>query len=203
MGHDKHAVFKARLLDLLDSWVPLSISFRIKLKELLHIQKESSKAILLSPPDHATKAWFCVNIYVAGYTYNESGDLNVVRIYKPNDVFTDLPSFFQDKPAKLKLIVIQGEELLYFKKEDFYILKSFPETFDLVQHVMIMEQDLEAWRVWIMTLKDGQKIQQFSQHYPINLLPNHICASFLQMTPSRYSAEKALYNRSDRNMPFS
>lgn len=96
-------------------------------------------------------------------------------------------------------MVIEGEDLLYIKKEDFNILKPYPETFDLVQYVMLLEQEIEAWRVWIMTLKDEQKIEQFSSRYPMNRLPNHICASFLQMTPSRYSAEKAQFNRNNRN----
>ena len=199
MDEERHTVLTNKLLDMLYSWVPLSTSFRIALRDLLYLQLENPKAVLLNPPDHAIKAWFSANCYVAAYAYSESGDLNVVRIYMPNDIFTDLFSFFQDKPAKLKLMVIQGEELLYIRKEDFSALKLFPETFDLVQYVMLMEQDLEAWRVWIMTLKAEQKVQQFSLHYPMYLLPNHICASFLQMTPAKYCVEKALCNRNDRN----
>ncbi|MES2418327.1 MAG: hypothetical protein V4541_09070 [Bacteroidota bacterium] len=199
MGDDKHIAFKERLLELLYNWVPLTPSFRISLKALLHLQHENPKTILLNPPKHASRAWFSLDCFVVAYTYDESGNLNVVRIYMPNDIFTDLSSFFQDRPAKLKLTIIQGNELLYIKKEDFNTLKIFPETFDLVQHIMLVEQDLEAWRVWIMTLKDEQKVHEFSLRYPMNLLPNHLCASFLQMTQSRYSAEKAFCNRSDWN----
>jgi len=200
MEDDRRTRYINRLLDVLYEWVPFSVSFRIALKELLFIQPENSKAVILDPPGYAIRAWFSVNCFIAGYSYNESGNLNVVRIYMPDNIFTDLASFFQNKPAKLKFIVIQGEELLYIKKEDFSSIKMFPETVDLVQYVMLKEQELEAWRVWIMTLKDGQKIEQFALHYPMNILPNHICASFLQMTSSRYCAEKSLYNRNHRNI---
>ncbi|PYF74568.1 hypothetical protein B0O44_10313 [Pedobacter nutrimenti] len=199
MEDDRRTIYINRLLDVLYNWVPFSVSFRVALKELLFIQQENPKAVFLDPPDYAIRAWFSANCFIAGYAYNESGNLNVVRIYMPNDIFTDLTSFFQNKPTKLKLVVIKGEDLLYIKKEDFNSLKPFPETFDLVQFVMLMEQEIEAWRVWIMTLKDEQKVQHFAQRYPINLLPNHIGASFLQMTPSRYCAEKAVYNRNNRN----
>jgi hypothetical protein len=199
MDGDKHIVLTNRMLDVLYKWVPLSASFRIALRDLMNLQQESPKAILLNPPDHAVKAWFSVNCYVAAYTFDADGGQHVVRIYMPDDAFTDLFSFFQDKPSRLRLVVIQGEELLYLKKEDFNSLRLFPETFDLVQYVMLMEQELEAWRVWIMTLKAEQKVQQFSLRYPMYLLPNHICASFLQMTAAKYCVEKALCNRNDRN----
>ncbi|RQO79073.1 hypothetical protein DBR40_04965 [Pedobacter sp. KBW01] len=203
MEDDRRTRYINRLLDVLYKWVPFSVSFRVALKELLFIQQENPKAVFLDPPDYAIRAWFSINCFIAGYSYNESGNLNVVRIYMPDNIFTDLASFFQNKPAKLKFVVIQGEELLYIKKEDFSSIKMFPETVDLVQYVMLNEQELETWRVWIMTLKDGQKIEQFALHYPMNMLPNHICASFLQMTPSRYCAEKSLYNRNHRNIDVS
>lgn len=197
-NESRHTVHINQLLDILYHWVPITASFRNSLVALLHQQQEKPKAILLNQVAHANKIWFSINCYVAAYTYNQSGEMQVARIYMPNNLFTDLPSFLQDKPAKLKLVVIQGTELLYIKKEDFSRLKQFPETFDLVQHVMFMEQEIETWRVWIMTLKDEQKVQQFSLCYPMNLLPNHICASFLQMTPAKYCIEKAACNRNGR-----
>ena len=197
MESDRYKVHIDRLLDILYGWVPFSVTFRVALADLLRGQNETPKSLLLTPPEYAIRAWFSINCYVVAYAYNESGDLNVVRIYMPDDIFTDLNSFFQNKPAKLRLMIIQGEDLLFIKKEGFNTLKSFPETFDLVQYVMLMEQEIEAWRVWIMTLKDEQKIEQFSLRYPMNQLPNHICASFLQMTPSRYSAAKANFNRNN------
>lgn len=195
MDTESHSVYANRLLDVLYSWVPLTVSFRTALKALLRSQRVGTRAILLNPPDHALKGWFSVNCFIVAYAYDEGGNQHVERIYMPDDVFTDLFSFFQNKPARLKFVVIQGEEMLFIKKEDFKLLRAYAETVDLVQHVMLKEHALESWRAWIMTLKDDHKVHQFSLHYPINLLPNHVCASFLQMTPSRFSAEKARFNR--------
>ena len=184
-----------RLLDLLYSWVPLSASFRLAIKPMLQLQHVQARTILLDPPSHALKVWFSVDCFVAAYAYDEGGQEHVERIYMPNNLFTDLFSFFQSKPSRLKLVVIEGEEMLFIKWEDFKLLKTFAETADIVQYGMLKEHELESWRAWVMTLTDSQKVYQFSLHYPIHLLPNHICASFLQMTASRFSAEKARLTR--------
>jgi hypothetical protein len=184
-----------RLLDILYSWVPLSASFRIALKGLIYSQRVQAKTILLEPPAHALKGWFSVDCFIAAYAYDGGGQEHVERIYLPNDLFTDLFSFFQNKPSRLKLIVIEGEEMLFIKLEDFRLLKTFTEMVEIVQYAMLKEHELESWRAWVMTLNDRQKVYQFSLHYPVHLLPNHICASFLQMTPSRFSAEKGRLTR--------
>jgi hypothetical protein len=184
-----------RLLDVLYSWVPLSASFRIALKGIIYSQRVQVRTILLEPPAHSLKVWFNVDCFIAAYAYDEGGQEHVERIYMPNHLFTDLFSFFQNKPSRLKFIVIEGEEMLFIKSEDFKLLKTFAETTDIVQYAMLKEHELETWRTWIMTLNDCEKVHQFSLHYPIHLLPNHICASFLQMTPSRFSAEKARLTR--------
>lgn len=191
MVQDRHIAYTNRLLEVLNSWVPLSVSFRLALKEKIGIQPVAARQVILDPPEHVKGAWFSLDCFIVGYGPNNMGDVSVSRIYQPNHIFTDLPSFFQHKPSHLKLVIVDGSELLYFKKEDFDGFKEFTETFDLVQHLMFLEQEIEAWRGWLMTLRDGQKVREFGLRYPIYLLPNHICASFLQMTASRFSAEKA------------
>lgn len=195
MAQDRHIAYTNRLLEVLSSWVPLSVSFRVALKEKISIHVVAPKRIILDPPEHVKGAWFSLDCFVVGYGLDKAGEVSVSRIYKPNHIFTDLPSFFQHKPSKLKLVIIDGEELLYFKKEDFDGFKIFPETFDLVQYLMFLEQEVEAWRGWLMTLRDEHKVLEFSFRYPIYLLPNNVCASFLQMTASRFSAEKANLGR--------
>lgn len=191
MGEDQDNSYANRLLDQLYGWVPLSVSFRLALRELIKLQREFPKSIIIDSSQHAKRMWYSLDSFVVGYDYTRGNGQKVTRIYLPGDVFTDLSSFFQNKPAKLKLVILQGGDLLYVTRADFNGLRQYAEGFDLIQHLMLLEQELESWRGWIMTLRDEQKVAEFNQRYPMYLLPNHICASFLQMTPSRYSAVKA------------
>ncbi|RZM23421.1 MAG: hypothetical protein EOO88_26210 [Pedobacter sp.] len=179
-----------RLLEMLYRWAPLSASFRIALKDRLYLQKVKPKSVLLELGGHAKRIWYSLDCTVIGYDYTRGSGEYVNRIYLPGDIFTDLNSFFQLKATTSKLVVVQGMELLCIGREEFSALKSFDEGFDLMQQIMLTEHDLQVWRGWIMTLRDEQKVREFNSRYPMYHLPNHICASFLQMTPSRFSAIK-------------
>lgn len=190
---EKHNLDKAveSLLDRLYHWAPLSASFRMLLKEKIGVQQQVAKSILLDQGAHAKRIWYSVDCIVIGYDYGRGSSEYVNRIYLPGDIFTDLGSFFHLTATKSKLLVLQGSELLYIGRENFSELRIYPEGFDLMQQLMLREHDLQVWRGWLMALRDEQKVKEFGVIFPIYQIPNHIAASFLQMTPSRFSAIKA------------
>ncbi|MNL67474.1 hypothetical protein D3C87_1920630 [compost metagenome] len=95
----------------------------------------------------------------------------------------------------MKYKVISEGRMLFMKKIDYLKLKKYSETAELVQLIMLNEQEVEIWRTKIMGMGDEAKIAEFAKVYPMNKLPNNICASFLQMTEPNYSTSKGLYNR--------
>lgn len=186
-------------LQLLHSMVPISPGFRMDMRPMMEIQSHSIKEPLLEISSYVQCAWFNVNAVIIAITEDEKFNEIVVRIITGESVFTDLRSFFQGKPSRLRFKVITEGTILMIKRNEFKKLKKYAETEELVQHIMLMENEIEVWRTRVMGMSDEQKIIEFAKKYPINRLPNNYCASFLQMTIPNYCTEKGLYNKRDRN----
>lgn len=191
MGGDRFDKSVESLLDMLYQWSPFSASFRMLLKKMVSLQTASPKSVLLDQGAHAKRIWYSLDCIVIGYDYSRGSGEFVSRIYLPGDIFTDLNGFFQSSASNSKLVVLQGSDLLYIGRESFSELRLYPEGFDLMQHLMLKEHGLQVWIGWLMTLRDEHKVKEFGLRYPIYQIPNHVSASFLQMTPSRFSAIKA------------
>lgn len=183
------------LLDVLHAMVPVSPSFRLDLKQMMAFQPHSVKEPLLEFSAYALRAWFNVDAIIVGMIEDDKQDEIVVRIITGNYIFTDLRGFFQNTPSRMKYKVIAEGKLLFLKKIDFLRLKKYEETAELVQFIMLAEQEIESWRTKVMGMGDEAKVAEFAKLYPMNHLPNNICASFLQMTEPNYSTAKGNYNR--------
>lgn len=183
------------LLEILHDMAPVSQSFRIEIKQMMAFQPNSVKTPLLEFSAYALRAWFNVDAVIVGIVEDDKDDEVVVRIITGAHIFTDLPSFFKNTPSRMKYKVISEGRMLFMKKIDYLKLKKYSETAELVQLIMLNEQEVEIWRTKIMGMGDEAKIAEFAKVYPMNKLPNNICASFLQMTEPNYSTAKGLYNR--------
>lgn len=184
------------LLALLNTWFPISQSFKQELTKKMQLQPVKAKQLLNFSGKHINHAWFNVDCWIIEQRITETGKEEISAIYGPNTIVTDITSFLKGETSHRQLIVINGSTLLKIDRKHFNLLRSYPETPLLLEHYLLLKQASEQWRLDLMLLPDNQKFNLFAAHYPINQLPGKLCASFLRMTPSRYSAAKKLYNRS-------
>jgi CRP-like cAMP-binding protein len=189
-----------QLLDALGSMFPLSTGFSITLPPLMHPQSGNHKQELLIPPNRATFAWFILEGIVIAVEPDQNGIEQVIRIYLPGSIFTDFRSFLNDKRSTIRLVAIGDINLMYISREDFKNhMEPFPETHKLVEHILFLEQELEAVRTRLMALIERERIKEFARIYPMNKIPNVSAASFLQMSEANYCREKARYNSTNRD----
>jgi len=184
------------LLTLLGSWTLLSSKF----KKALHLHMEPQKATPKRELDILSRdtgyAWFSIDCWVAEYQVLFSGKEEVYAIYGPKQIFTDINSFLKASASNHRFLVISGSRLLAIERHNFSHLRSFRETGVLLEHYLLQQREKDNWRLELMSYPDHGKVEFFATKYPINGLPNKISASFLRMTPSRFSAERSKYNRS-------
>lgn len=183
------------LLALLSNWTELSTSFRRELSESMELQQVYPKQQLNYSGRHLNHAWFSIDCWVAAHRISEGGRAEVSAIYPPISIFTDISSFLRGETSHQQLAVISGRKLLRIDRQHFNLMRSHSETALLLEHYLLDQQHHNQWRLDLMSLSDTQKFNSFAAVYPTNHLPGNICASFLRMTPSRYSAVKTLYNR--------
>lgn len=183
------------LVDLLNSWQPLSQGFRITIKSAMQALQVHPKQQLFSPGSHLQYAWYSIDCWIAAHRIMEEGKEEVSAFHRPNSIFTDIGSFLKGETSHQKLVVINGTNLLKIDRQHFNLLRLHPETPLLLEHYLLDQQYHDQWRLDLMSLSDKKKFNSFAVVYPVNELPGKLCASFLRMTPSRYSAAKKLYNR--------
>lgn len=182
------------LIELLGSWLSLSTQFKAALHSCMELQKVKAKKELTILSKDIHYAWFSIDCWIAEYRTLTTGKEEVYAIYGPKQIFTDINSFLTESESNHKFMIISGTRLLSIERSNFLFLRSFPETPLLLEHYMLQQWELDKWHSELMTYSDHEKAIHFAQKYPINLLPNIISASFLRMTPSRFSAERTKYN---------
>jgi len=185
--------FIDELLGALDRMVPVHGAFRRDLRPMIHEQKFSIRQPLLIPPAYALLAWYTVDVVVIATEMAEDGQDKVVRIVLPGQIFTDLYSFFKDKPSRIKFTPITEGNLLVIRRGDYKKLEVYQETNELVRHIMLMEKEAEAQRSRLMSQKPKEKFALFAKEFPLAELPNKYCASYLNLDEADYSRLKADY----------
>ncbi|MBD1366581.1 hypothetical protein IDJ77_22395 [Mucilaginibacter sp. ZT4R22] len=187
------------LLEVLHAMVPVSPGFRSDVNSLPTAQLSAAKEVILLPPAYARYVWYSVDVWLIASLEDENGNDRVIRIYGPGQIFTDSLSFFKAKPSNLKLTVLTKGTLLSLKRSAIIELKKHQETHELVTYILLVEQQVEAWRTRVMGLHDKDKVATFAAVYPMNKIPNKYGASFLNMVPANYSREKAAYNARNKD----
>ncbi len=196
MNHNQPPKPIEDLLALLDSWLPLSPSFRNELSQTLTIQNVHPKQHLSQPGQHISLAWYSVDCILTAQQPLANGLEEAVAIYLPNTIFTDIHSFLQNSPTQQRLTLLEGSQLLAISKQRFQNLRSLPETTLLLEHYLLEQRQQDLWRLNLLAMKDNEKVATFAQRFPINHLPANISASYLRIDPSRFSRLRAQYNKS-------
>lgn len=183
------------LTDLLASWTSLSGNFKQDLKHYLELQHVRPKQQLTSIGTHLDTAWYSIDCWASAVHVLPNGREEVTVLYAPNEIFTDISSFLKAQACQHQLSIINGSMLLRLDRTHFNSLRSHQETATLLQHFLLLQQEKIEWRTDLLALPDQQKFDKFARHYPTHKLPGKLCASYLRMTPSRYSAAKTQFNQ--------
>lgn len=183
------------LLKLLQSWIPLSNTFKKAIHQCMQLQKVTPKKELHQLDTQQHYAWYSIDCWIAEYQTLPIGKEEVYAIYPPKQVFTEISSFLQQTTTKHKFIIISGRKLLCIDRSHFLQLRNFPETPLLLEHYLLQHNERDNWRLELMTYSDYEKVKHFAERYPINQLPAKISASYLRMTPSRFSGARLRLNR--------
>lgn len=191
-------VFFRSLINLLGSWTELSSSFRRELEDYLQIQYVKPKQQMVRLGRRLDFAWYSIDCWAASTHVLPNGNEEITAIYAPREIFTEIGSFLLGYPCQHQLNIINGNTLLKIDRQHFDQLRSHGETFLLLEYYFVLQQEKYQWRMDLLSLADQQKFEQFAKQYPIHLLPGKICASYLRMTPSRYSAAKNSYLHNSR-----
>ena len=183
------------LLSILHHWHPISSSFRTLLSRHLRHQYVRPKQELSQEGAHVNQIWYSIDCWTIAYHTLDNGEEEVISIYPPQSIFTEPHSFLQHQASKQRLMILEGNALLYISRDAFRQLHELPETQHLLIHSLLLDYQETQWRFNLMAMNERDKIKAFASRYPINRLPGNIAASFLRMTQAHYSTEKANYNR--------
>lgn len=182
-----------QLLEDLHAMFPLSEPFKRDITPMMREKRYKSKPLQYIDKA-ATKAWQLLEGTLIAMTYNETGKLVVVKIYKQRQIVCDLSSFFGDKPTTLHILAVGKVKVLELRKEDFLKLEKYAETHKLAQHIMMQEEQTEARRANMIALTAEDRVSVFAKNYAINSLPNLYCAMFLGLDVEEFTTLKAQLN---------
>lgn len=184
------------LFERLRRWSPLPLDLRLGLGRHVVTETVRAKQELCSLGIHCSSIWYSVDCWLANIEQLSTGNEEVSALYGPGEIFTDLKSLLRGEASSKSTIVISGTSLLHICRAQLVKMQPALSNTMLVANYMIELREQDHWRMELLSLGDQAKVDRFAERYPLNLLPGHICASYLRMTPSRFSMAKTRYNRS-------
>ncbi|MBE9599832.1 hypothetical protein [Pedobacter sp. MC2016-24] len=183
------------LLNYLGTMFPLPPTFPVILSQIVYDQLAVHKQKLLEPPARARYAWFLKTGAVSASIFDKKGKEVVIRLYLPYVVFTDLNSFWYDRPSTLMLRAVGDVALQVISLNDFrkHLLLLY-QTRELKDEILLQDQLLDQQRSGLISLSDQDRFSEFTSLYPMNKFPNLVAASFLNMSATKYCKLKAAWN---------
>lgn len=181
-----------KLYDALHNLFPIPLEFKKDLKPL--IKKKSFKKIklLVKAGQRANKAWHILNGFIVSIEGAPGKYGAVKKMYYPNEITTDLKSFFENVDCTLNLygIDLVAQEI---GKADFKTLTRYVETDVLVKRIMVKDIEKAMKRADLLTIQhEGDRVKAFLFENRAMGLPNHLAASFLAMSEENYTEEKCI-----------
>ncbi|MCX2449935.1 helix-turn-helix domain-containing protein [Pedobacter sp. PLR] len=176
----------ARLLNDLNNMSPISAGFWNDIQPMMIEKNRKTGYVFIKPGHIANKAWQLVSGFILTIRTGPNGEEIVAGIYYPNDIVTDLESFFETIPARFKFIAGSDVTVLEIKRSDVMKLEQYPETNKLIQHVAIIGKKGTEDNNQMLRLPEEERVKFFLENYPVTGLPAHYCASFLNLNIESY-----------------
>ncbi|MES2455799.1 MAG: helix-turn-helix domain-containing protein [Bacteroidota bacterium] len=174
----------------LNRMIPTSEGFNRDLLPMLKERTVQVGKILIRRGRKAKRAWQLLTGIIVALKEDEKGNITVMKIICPGQIFTDLDSFFEGTPVRYSYVAVTKVSLLQIEQSSFIKLKKYAETAQLVQHIMLMEKQTEEIKTELFALHPDQRVTAFAGFYPIYQIPNFYAASFLRMEESDYVQQK-------------
>jgi AraC-like DNA-binding protein len=181
-----------RLLNDLNEMFPLSADFWKELPSMLTEKRKKSGYVFLKPGNIATKAWQLLSGFIIMIRKDEEGKDIVARIYYPQQIVTDLKSFFDEVPISCKFIGIGDVNVLEIKRADVDKMRQYQETYKLIQHISFLDVTSSESLINILRLSPKARIKSFFETFPVATLPCKYCASVLNLSDEVYLENKLL-----------
>lgn len=188
----------ARLLNDLNNMTPISAGFWNEIQPLMTEKNKKSGYVFLKPGHIATKAWHLISGFILILRTGSSGEEIVARIYYPKDIVTDLESFFELVPVRFKFIAAGDVSVLEIKRSAVLKLEQYPETAKIIQHIAFLEKKDTEDNNQMLRLPEEERVKFLLENYPVNGLPLHYCASFLNLTLEKYLTHIEVLSASHR-----
>ncbi|ALL05765.1 hypothetical protein AQ505_09830 [Pedobacter sp. PACM 27299] len=176
----------ARLLNDLNNMTPLSAGFWNEIQPLMTERHKKTGYLFLEPGQIANKAWHLITGFILTIRTDSDGEEIVERIYYPNDIVTDLESFFELVPVRFKFRAVGEVTVLEIKRSGVMKLEQFPETIKLIQHIAFVEKKSTEETLQMLRLPEEDRVKFFLENYPVSDLPAHYGASFLNLSLNNY-----------------
>ncbi|MBB2148478.1 helix-turn-helix domain-containing protein [Pedobacter gandavensis] len=174
------------LLNDLNGITPISANFWNDIQPLLVERQRKNGYLFLKPGHVAGKAWHLVSGFIVVMRTGHNGAENVARIYFPNDIVTDLRSFFEGFPIGFKHVGVGDITVLEIKKADLSKLEKYPETSKIIQHIAFIDSKVADENNQMLRLPEEERVKFFLENFPLAGLPAPLCASFLNLTLDLY-----------------
>ncbi|WP_316748957.1 helix-turn-helix domain-containing protein [Pedobacter gandavensis] len=191
----------ARLLNDFNNTTPISPGFWNDIQPLMVEKKRKPGYVFIKPGHIASKAWQLLSGFILTIRTDPNGEDIVARIYYPNDIVTDLESFFEIVPTRFKFIAGTEVTVLEIKRSDVIKLEKYPETNKLFQHVAFIEKKGTEDNNQMLRLPEEERVKFFLENYPVTGLAAHYCASFLNLKLESYLTLVEVLISSDQIKP--
>lgn len=186
-----------QLLNDLNAMTPITPDFAAELRPVMKTFTIGHGKVLLHLNKIAKKAWYVLDGYLVAIALNKKGSESVVKLFFPHMIAAELHSFFEQKFTRFKIVAVGEVTVQEINKKDFERLKKYPETFTLVQHIMLMEEEAESKKAELLKLPAAEKVKLFLEWYPAADLMDEYCASYLDLSVEEYMEQKRVLNLSD------
>lgn len=185
-----------------DEIKPLSAELRERIQSILIKKIIQKKDILLREGDTARYIYFIEKGLVRGYRLKK-GKQKTSWIMKEGDIFLSIRSFFSQKPSKDTIEALEECIIHYISHEQLeQLYAEFPEFNLHGRKILEYYYELSEDRY---EMRDQPTIERFEflmTYHPelITRVPDKILASYLNMTPENFSAQKSKFARRRKNL---
>ena len=179
------------LLDYLHALHPITTAFRTKLLRFLEVLDYKPMKELLRLHRKADKAWWLVEGYVVALEENTAGEEEVLKLFYPGQIVTNLSSFISEENSTFRLVAIGAVKVQELSRPDFLKLKIYPETNELLAKVAIWYKFRERQRLQALLLPIPERVSEFLAQYPVAGLPDQYAASWLRISVAEYRSQIA------------
>ena len=183
------------LFSVLETYGILSPALRERLRRYLKIKQVPKRHVLLEPGEVSRSVSFIAAGLVRAWYPDEDGHQKTTWFMGPGDVMISVYSFFTRKPALEYIETLEDSMLFYISWRQLQNLYTdFPE-FNLNGRLLTEKYYIlsEERMLLLRSRKPAERYRKFLQHYaPIaQQIPQHMVASFLELTPETVSRVKS------------